>query len=141
MFITVEDTTALIPQRLPFIMIDVLMYADEKHASSRFQIREDNIFLRDGKLQEAGLVENIAQTAAAKAGYNSKINNLPVSIGYIGSINNLVVFSLPKINDQLETAINIVNQVFNVTLITGTVKCKEKIVAQCEMKIFVTQTK
>ena len=141
MFIPVEDTASLIPQRFPFVMIDALMYADEVHASSRFQVKEDNIFLREGKLQEAGLVENIAQTAAAKAGYGSRINNLPVSIGYIGSINNLVVFSLPKINDQLETTINIVNQVFNVTLITGTVRCKEQILAQCEMKIFITQTK
>ena len=46
--------------------------------------------------KEPGLVENIAQTAAARAGYISHTENKPVLVGYIGAVNNLQVFSLPK---------------------------------------------
>lgn len=141
MFTPPEDTLLLIPQRPPFVMIDTLIYSDEIITRSLFKVREDNIFVKNGKLLEAGLVENIAQTAAARAGYDSKMGNKPVSIGYIGSVNNLLVYSLPKINDEVETEITLVNQVFNVTLIEGKLRCKGKILAQCEMKIFITQTK
>ena len=141
MFTPVEDTLSLIPQRPPFVMIDKLMYSDENLIRSRFQVREDNVLIENGRLQEAGLVENIAQTVAAGAGYVSKMENMPVTIGYIGSVNNLQVYWLPRINDELETEVAVVNHVFNVTLITGIIHCNGEVLAQCEMKIFITQTK
>jgi predicted hotdog family 3-hydroxylacyl-ACP dehydratase len=141
MFTPPEDTLSLIPQRPPFVMIDTLIYSDEKVTRSCFKVRKDNIFVKDGKLLEAGLVENIAQTAAARAGYDSKMGNKPLSIGYIGSVNNLLVYSLPKVNNEVETEITLVNQIFNVTLIEGKLRCKGEILAQCEMKIFITHTK
>ncbi len=141
MFTPVEDTLSLIPQRPPFVMIDKLMYSDENLIRSCFQVKEDNVLIENGRLLEAGLVENIAQTVAAGAGYVSKMENRPVSIGYIGSVNNLQVYSLPQINDELETEVTVVNHVFNVTLITGAIRCNGELLAQCEMKIFITQTK
>ena len=141
MFSPVADTLSLIPQRPPFVMIDHLTYSDETISRSTFNVRADNIFLKNGKLLEAALVENIAQTAAARAGYGSTMENQPVSIGYIGSVNNLKIFSLRKTGDQLTTQIAIVNQIFNVTLITGTIFCNDEVVATCDMKIFITQTK
>ena len=91
--------------------------------------------------KEPGLVENIAQTAAARAGYISKTENKPVLVGYIGAVNNLQIFSLPKTGDELTTEITIENQIFDVTLISGKITCNEQLVAQCRMKIFINQIK
>lgn len=136
-----ENILDLIPQKTPFVMVANLLYADDKITQTNFTIKEENIFLEKGKFSEAGLIENMAQTAAAGAGYNSKRNNKPVQIGYIGSVKNLEIFSLPKINDEIITEITIENQLFNVTIISGKIWCDETLVAQCEMKIFLDEKK
>lgn len=122
-------------------MIDSLLSNSETSTSTGFTVKEDNIFVEDGLFREPGLVENIAQTAAARAGYISKMENKPVLVGYIGAINNLQVFSLPESGDELMTEIIIENQIFNVTLISGKISCKGQLIAQCSMKIFINQNK
>jgi predicted hotdog family 3-hydroxylacyl-ACP dehydratase len=141
MLVHKENIQSLIPQRAPFVMIDQLIGSDEKYTRTAFQVREDNIFVVNDELREPGLVENIAQTAAARAGYVSQKESKPVLVGYIGAIKDLQVFDLPKTGDILETEISIENQVFDATLISGKIKCGGIIMAQCEMKIFITQTK
>jgi predicted hotdog family 3-hydroxylacyl-ACP dehydratase len=102
-------------------------------------VREDNIFAVNGEFREPGLLENIAQTAAARAGYIAQQENKPSPIGFIGAVKNFEVFYLPKINDIIETEITIMHQIFDATIITGRVWCKELLLAQCEMKIFIRQ--
>ena len=138
---TVENIQSFIPQRPPFVMIDKLLHFSDTTTSTGFIIRPDNIFVEDGEFKEPGLVENIAQTAAARAGYISKTENKPVQVGYIGAVNNLQIFSLPKTGDELITEITIENQIFDVTLISGKIICNDKIIAQCNMKIFINQIK
>ena len=111
---------------------------DETKARSSFLISKDNIFVEDGRLSEPGLVENIAQTAAARSGYLSKIEKKILHIGYIGDVKNLEIASLPKINSTLETEIIIKNQIFDIIVIAGKVTCNNKLLAQCEMKIFIS---
>lgn len=134
-----DDILSLIPQRPPFVMIDKLIGSDEKSSRSTFLVKEENILVEDGVLGECGMVENIAQTAAARAGSIAKKENLPVLTGYIGAIKNLEVFALPQINDILETEITIDNQIFDVTLISAKVKCRDQLMAQCQMKVFIVQ--
>lgn len=136
-----ENITALIPQRPPFVMIDKLLYSNETITQTSLLITEKNIFAENGEFCEAGLMENIAQTAAARAGYISRLENKPVSAGYIGAVKNLKILTLPKINDELITEIKMENQVFDFMLISGRVYCKDKLVATCEMKIFVGAVK
>ena len=139
--ITVENIQSLIPQKPPFVMVDKLVSFTETTSTTAFGIRADNIFVENGIFKEPGLVENIAQTAAARAGYVSHIENKPVLVGYIGAISNLQVFYLPKNGDELITEITIENQIFDVTLISGKITCNGQPVAQCKMKIFINQTK
>ncbi len=134
-----EYTLALIPQKPPFVMIDALLLSDEKRTVSRFKIPEVNIFVKEGLFMEPGLVENIAQTAAARAGHEAASRNIPAAVGYIAAIKNLEIFSLPAVNDELETEIIIENQVFQVTVLKGVARCRGTILAVCEMKIFLTQ--
>ncbi len=131
-----KNISSLIPQQPPFVMIDTLDHSDEKTTRTGFQITAENVLAFDGEFTEAGLLENIAQTAAARAGYIASIENKPVRVGYIGAVKNFEVFSLPKINDTLITEIQIEDQVFEITMISGKVWCNEQLIAQCDMKIF-----
>lgn len=122
-------------------MVDELVYSDDKISRSRFLVKPDNIFLENGRLQEAALLENIAQTAASRAGYAATSNHEPVKLGYIGAVKNFEVFQLPNTADLLETEIVIANQIFDVTLIRGSIHCMGQLLASCEMKIFIINHK
>ncbi|MBS1947461.1 MAG: 3-hydroxyacyl-ACP dehydratase [Bacteroidetes bacterium] len=118
-------------------MVDKLTGCDEKSATSVFFIAGENILVEKGTLSEAGLIENIAQTAAARAGYIAKEGNSHPQIGYIGDVKNLEIKALPEINKTIKTEISIKNQIFDITIIEGRVTCGPMVLAQCEMKIFI----
>ncbi|TWI96360.1 hypothetical protein JN11_04094 [Mucilaginibacter frigoritolerans] len=132
-----RNILSLIPQRPPFVMVDELLYCDKFITKTTFKIVDDNVLVVNGEFTEAGLMENIAQTAAARAGYLAQIENKPVAVGYIGAVKNFEIFDLPKVKDELLTEVKIENQVFDVTIILGIVKCNDMILAQCEMNIFI----
>ena len=137
----VENIQDLIPQRPPFVMVDRVISFSETGFSTGFKIPENNIFTENGIFKEPGLLENIAQTAAARAGYVSMAESKPVQVGYIGAVNNLEIFSLPRAGDELITEITIENQIFDVTLISGKITCNNETIVQCKMKIFINQIK
>jgi predicted hotdog family 3-hydroxylacyl-ACP dehydratase len=136
MVLLVEDIISLIPQKPPFVMVSKLLHVDETSAHSSFHISNDNVFVKDNLFQEAGLLENIAQTAALGAGYTAKKENKPVKAGYIGAVKNFEVFNLPKVGDELETEVVIENQIFDITVFSGKVRHNGILLAQCEIKVF-----
>ena len=125
----------LIPQRPPMTMIDALISADEKSARGKLHILESNLFIHNGVLAEPGLIEFIAQTAAAYTGYKNKTTNREVSEGYIGAIKNLVIYALPKVNSHIQSEIVVENEIVGYTIIAGRVYQDEKLLAECEMRI------
>lgn len=131
------EITRFIPQRPPFVMIDKIIESGEKTTMSSFMVKADNLFVENGVLKEPGLVENIAQTAAARAGYTALDSGEPVRVGYIGAIRNLEISGFPEINDEIITEIRIEKQIFDVSMITGKISCKGNTIASCEMKIFI----
>ncbi len=117
-------------------MVGSLLFVDEKTARSNFFIDKDNVFARNNIFQEAGLMENIAQTAALRAGYRAAAENKAVSLGYIGAVKDLEIFSLPKVGDEIETEIGIEEQVFNMTIVSGKVWLKGELIATCKLNVF-----
>lgn len=118
-------------------MIDQLDDSDETSTRCSFTIRDENIFTVDGAFREAGLIENIAQTAAARVGFIAMMEKKDVPVGFIGAVKNLEINDLPKTGETIVTEIKITNTVFDVTIISGTVCLGDKIIAQCEMKIVI----
>jgi predicted hotdog family 3-hydroxylacyl-ACP dehydratase len=129
------DILDLIPQRPPMKMIDALVSAGEKSARGHLFIQESNLFSEKGVLAEPGIVEFIAQTAAAYTGYKNKTTDREVREGYIGAIKNLVIYELPKINSRIESEIVVENEIVGYTIITGRVYQDNRLLAECEMRI------
>lgn len=128
----------LLPQQAPMVMVDTLVRYSSSDAVTRLEIRPDNIFVHNGHFTEPGLVENIAQTAAAHAGFTTSQNGHSTApVGYIAAVDQLQVFQLPAVFSTIETTIRIQHQVLNVTIIGGEIVCDGQPVARCEMKIFV----
>lgn len=132
------DILDLIPQRRPFVMVDRLTECDDDGATSELTFKEDNIFRSGDVMTESGMMENIAQTCAARIGYLGLLNNEPVRIGVIGGIKNMQFLDLPRVGDTLVTKVSIVSVVFNVTLVNAKVFCNGKLMAEGDMKIALT---
>lgn len=140
MLVAKENIHSIIPQRPPVVMVDELLYSDATTTRCGLLVESTNIFVQDGYLQEAGLIENMAQTAAAGTGYLAQQAGLPAPVGFIGAVQNLEIFALPKTGDLLQTEVTVTNQVFDVTFINGSVSCNGLLLAQCSMKIFIPKT-
>lgn len=131
----IHDITALLPQGPPFVMVDKLLYSDGHLTCTTFRITPGNPLVEKGRLSAAGLMENIAQTAAAGAGYAARAVNESVRPGYIISVNNLDIRALPEIEAELMTEITITARVADIIVISGKTTCRGKVIATGEMKI------
>ena len=133
------DAIQYIPQGPPFVMIDEVTKADETISQTSFTIREGHLFVKDGRFTEPGLVENIAQTAAAGTGYKARKSGSAPQVGYIGALKNLIINELPKTGDTINTEVHFLNQVLNVHIVQGRVFKEGREIASCELKIFLQQ--
>lgn len=131
------DILTLLPQKPPFVMIDNLLLCDKVITKTSLEVRQDNIFVEQGRLTSYGLIENIAQTCAARMGYiNQYVYKEKVKLGFIGSIRNLQIIRTPKVGEKLLTIIEVVEEVFQMTLVNAIVKTtEEEIIVKAEMKI------
>jgi len=129
----------LIPQREPIVMVDEFLGMGEAVSKTRFTVREDNLFVDNGQLSECGLIEHIAQSAAARIGYIFKSKNEPVPIGYIGSVNDFIFSRAVKPGETIETTVKVLQEVLNITLIEARCYINDKEVASSKMKIFIKE--
>ena len=127
--------TELLPQRPPFVMIDCLTDFSETTTETRLTVRDDNVLVQDGRLSVYGLVENIAQTCAARLGYASYILHKPVRIGFIGAVRGCKIKRLPLVGETLETRIEVKEEIFGLTLVDAKVRLDGEVIAETQMKI------
>ncbi|MCR5579384.1 MAG: pseudouridylate synthase [Prevotella sp.] len=130
------DIHTLLPQQEPFVMVGCLIQIDEKSFATETQVKVENIFVDDGCLSASGLIENIAQTCAARIGFvNKYILQKGIQIGFIGAVRNLEILSLPQVGQTITTKVEVVEEVFGMTLAKATVTCEGETLVTTEMKI------
>ena len=120
-------------------MVDALTHFDETITRTRMQVKADNIFVENTELTESGIIENIAQTCAARMGYiNKYLHSDKVKIGFIGSIKDFVINEFPKVGDELKTTVEVISEVFAITLVNAKIEVGDRLIATGEMKISIT---
>jgi predicted hotdog family 3-hydroxylacyl-ACP dehydratase len=131
------DILEYIPQRAPFVMVDKLTAVSDEYTVSGFEIKSDNLFCSDGYFYEGGLIENIAQTLAAGAGFRIRENGEEPALGMIGAVKRLTISRRPGVGEILKTEVKLITQFENALVIEGSVFCKDQLIANCQMNIFV----
>lgn len=135
-FLRSIDVHELLPQQEPFVMISRLTHFDKLRTVTETIISEDNIFVENGCFTASGLMENIAQTCAARIGYvNKYILKKGIQIGFIGAIRNMQIYGLPKVGDTITTTVDVMEEIFGMTLANSTVQLGKNILVTTEMKI------
>lgn len=143
MVYTGEAIKKLIPQRDPIMMVDALLKAEGDVCNTTLLVRDSNFFIEedDKLMSEPGLIEHIAQSASAFAGYRCVERGEVAPIGYIGEIKKFHCYRRPHIGELLETTVTMGAEVNGITIISGEVRVGQEIVADTQMKIFVEENK
>jgi predicted hotdog family 3-hydroxylacyl-ACP dehydratase len=134
--VTGNQLINIIPQKPPFVLISAIEKIEGNLCQTSFLIEENHVMVKNGKLCEGGIIENIAQTCAAKAGYECAIVGKKIPVGFIGDVRNFSCSQLPEIGKSIITIIEVENKVFDATIISGTVYLNNHAIAFCKMKVF-----
>ena len=139
-FLRQIDIHELLPQQEPFVMIGTLTCFDEVRTVTETTIATENIFVDDGRFSASGLIENVAQTCAARIGFvNKYILGNGITIGVIGAVRKLVINSLPAVGQTITTTVEIVSEVFGMTLAKAIVTRDGEELLSTEIKISVRE--
>lgn len=132
------DLHTLLPQQEPFFMVDKLVAVSPTGAATETIVQKSNIFVEEGRLQAPGVLENMAQTQAARLGFlNKYILHKDIQTGVIGAIKKAEFARLPAIGETLTTEVEIVGEAFGMLLSEVKSFTERGLVATAEMKIAV----
>ena len=134
------DIHELLPQQEPFVMVGRLTYFDMTKIVTETEVKGKNIFVDDMSFSASGLIENIAQTCAARIGYvNKYILKKGIQIGFIGAIRNLNICRLPSVGETIVTSVEILEEVFGMSLAKAVISCEGEVIVNAEMKIAIRE--
>ncbi len=125
-----------IPQAPPFVMIDHLQAHSEEETVTDFTIRDNHLFVENNVFTEPGLIENMAQTAAAGTGWKAMKESSMPPVGFIGAIKDLNIYALPKVGDTIITRVKTLHQIMNAYVVEGKIMQEDRVLATAEFKIF-----
>lgn len=125
---------SLLPQKFPFVMVDKLFDYTETSLVSGLEIIADNIFCKNGKFLEPGLVEHMAQSVALHTGYQFFLRKEPAPTGYIGSISKIEIIQLPNLGDEIKSTVTILHEFAGITLVNIVTTLNDTEIASGQMK-------
>lgn len=131
-----DELLDLIPQRAPIVMVDRFFGMDDNGSYTGLKVEDSNLFCQGGQLDECGITEHIAQSAAVRVGYLYRCAGEKIPVGFIGSVNKMNFYALPQVGDELHTTIRVEQEIFDITLISATVQVNGTTVADGQLKIF-----
>lgn len=129
-----EFVEQLIPQKHPFKMVNLIFDYSDTHINTGFETNKAIYFTHQNEFLESGLIEHMAQSVALHTGYKYFLLNLPAPTGYIGSIKNITINRLPKINEVIKTNVKIIQEFGDITLVEIESKIDDELISFGEMK-------
>lgn len=127
-------------QQPPFRYVDELIFYKDVLARTRFTVPSENMLVEEGRFTAAGVMEHMAQSSAARIGFESKyIHNIPVQIGFIGQIKNFEMIRFPRSGETLETEVKTEYEMMGITLASITVYIDGEPVARGQLKTALKQ--
>lgn len=135
-----DQILKLIPQRYPIVMVDTLYTYAEDYLLSGLHVRADTLFVDIETLQECGMLEHMAQSVALHTGFDYFRKNEEAPTGYIGSMQAVELIALPKVGDEVQTEVQIIQEFMGVTLVNITSKVRGEVIGKAQMKTVIASS-
>lgn len=131
-------TEELIPHRSPMRLIDRLIAVDGKNGVVEARVGRDQLLVSvDGRLEEAALIEIIAQSYAALKGYIDRRDQLPVRRGFLVGIKKIVCQAAVQADDLLQVHIRTIAELDDFAVAEGEIRHRDEVVAHGEIKVWI----
>ena len=132
----------LIPHRKPVCMVDRLIEFKDQAGTVEAVVSSENALIENnGQLDQLAVTEMIAQACAAAKGYEGRLANDPVELGFLVGIKKLQFFGKAFAGDKLQIAVRTVGAISGFTVVEGKVICNQKIIASGKIKLWVPEPK
>ena len=134
--IRMNNIEHLIPQRPPMVVVDSLLHCNRLHTKTTYRVLSDSLFIEQGRLTATGLIENMAQTCAARMGYLALYGDDATGVvrkGVIGAIRNLHIQYHPVAGSLLTTSVDLIEELGDMILVKATVEENNESCVHCNM--------
>lgn len=135
-----KEIIQALPHKYPFLMVDELLYMDATKTIAKLIINEDNIFARNGYLQEPGIIEHVAQTTALRPTLEAAEKQYNAPLGYFAAIKNFKLYALPPINSFIETTAENVVVIKTAIKVSTRSTCNGLLICESEMLFYLNQS-
>jgi len=129
----------LIPQRAPVVVVGALLSYSEWGAETSYVVEEDSWYSVNGHIDEQGIMEHVAQSAAAWGGYPGYLQGKMPKLGYVAEFSKFEILRMPGIGSELRTTLTSLGSAAGVTLMEAETVSGGKIVAHGKLKIYLEQ--
>ena len=134
------EADKLIPHRKPVCMVDRLVAFKDQTGTVETVVSLENALIEDnGQLDQMAVTEMIAQACAAAKGYEDRLSNDPMKLGYLVGIKKLQFFGKAFAGDKLQISVRTVGAIGGFTVVEGKVFCNQKIIAAGTIKLWVPE--
>jgi len=122
-------------------MVDKLLAVEGDEAQTSLRVRRNNYFISYDKLMAVtGLMEHIAQSASAFAGYTAlQAGAKKPPVGLIGEVKHFECVRRPAVGELLTTHITKLIEVDGIAIVSGETRSAEQLVATATLKIAIIQ--
>lgn len=127
----------LIPQRPPMVLVDRFEGIDAEGVSTTgYTVEPAGLFVAGGRMSECGIIEHMAQSAAARIGWCCRAEGRPVPVGFIGAVSRLELHDLPRTGVHLRTRLRIVQEIGPLSLAEVRTEADGRPLAEGNLKIY-----
>ena len=127
----------LIPQRPPMVLVDRFEGIDAEGVSTTgYTVVPAGLFVAGGRMSECGIIEHMAQSAAARIGWCCRAEGRPVPVGFIGAVSRLELHDLPRTGAHLRTRLHIVQEIGPLSLAEVRTEADGRPLAEGNLKIY-----
>ena len=127
----------LIPQRPPMVLVDRFEGIDAEGVSTTgYTVEPAGLFVAGGRMSECGIIEHMAQSAAARIGWCCRAEGRPVPVGFIGAVSRLELHDLPRTGAHLRTRLRIVQEIGPLSLAEERTEADGRPLAEGNLKIY-----
>lgn len=133
-----------LPHKEPMLMVDGIREITAEGVVCEYFISPESVFLEEGLLSEAGMIENAAQTAScivAQSYFLEQVEN--EVIGFISSIRRVHLFAQPATGDTLVTKAELLSRFDSENYSTCRVLCRtfreEMLLLEGEINLFIQE--
>jgi predicted hotdog family 3-hydroxylacyl-ACP dehydratase len=143
------DIHLYLPHHEPMLMVDFIVDITAESVETIFTLKENNIFIDNGVLCEAGLIENAAQTCSSIVARSyfvddqeNDIPNVDV-IGFISSIKTVKIHALPKTGCDIVTKAVLVSRfdtgAYTTCMMSCSSYCNGELLLEGEINLFIQE--